>query len=353
MAEDMEDMAVPLPVLSNVTTNPEVKRGEVFCSKIIHQKATHQSRFTRSELHQKIVEYSNCIEINNNVYSRPLSSPFPCFHCHRSFTCPPIFIPIVALNGKRTEWGNFCRPGCANAYLHANMNNSNLAARVADLHEYCQDVHGFTGDSLGFAPHFSMLTTYGGSMTPEQFDMVAATPGLRTHERTAPFIPTEVVVEWQCRVEDSGKEDTPVAASVFGNKRTHALSSAAAAKSKTATEELSRVMGTGPEAVHHHHQWEVRGLKQDSQEAIERRLLSLPRPEQKEGLYDLYWKRHGSGAPMPDDEEKTEMETETARPAPPAPTPTKINKRKPAPKPDPSQGLGLGAKLVPTKRTKY
>ena len=349
MAEDLLEELAPLPVLPLVTSSAEVKRGEVFCSKIIHQKATHQARFTRSAMHLKM----DCVSTDETgrQFTRPLSSPFPCWQCHRKFTGPPIFIPMVVLSGTRTEWGNFCTPPCANTYLHKNMNDSNLAARVADFFEYCQDVHGFKGEAIGFAPHFSLLETYGGCMDNTQFDTVSKTPGLRTHERMAPFIPTEVVVEWQCRVNDADKPAAaqPHTASVFARNRT---AHTAAVPTKTASEELATVMGSTPEAAHHH-QWEVRGLSQPKQETIERRLLSLPRPEQKEGLYDLYWKRHGSGVAVPESGNpslESQPKPEEAMPPPPLPAATKPKRPRPVPKADPKQGAGLGSLLVPTKR---
>jgi hypothetical protein len=306
MADDLEDtLPVNLPVLALSASDKEVKRGEVFCSKIIHQRSTHQSRFTWSTLYKKIVAHNNpeCSDADDSGhYPRPLSSPFPCFACHRPFTGPPIFIPMMALNGNRTEWGNFCSPPCANTYLHSNMNDSNLAARVADFHEYCQDVHGYTGETIGFAPHFTMLQTYGGCMTDDQFNLVSKTAGLRTHERMAPFIPTNVVIEWQCKtsekaaaaaampqpVQETAAEPVHIS-TLFTRQAT--LSTPQTDASKTATETLAKVMGSKPEAAHHHHQWGVTSLRQPPLAEIEKRLSELPPVEQKEGLYEIYYNR--------------------------------------------------------------
>ena len=315
MADDLLDgeSLAKLPALVPAANEKEVKRSEVYCSKIIHQKASHQSRFTWTPLYKKIMEHNGHNGEGAGPFPRPLQSPFPCYQCHRVFTCPPIFIPIIVLNGSRTEWGNFCDPCCANTYLHTCMNDSNLAARVADLYEYVQDVHGFRGERIHHAPHFSMRAVYGGDLTDAEFDAVARTPGLRTFERMAPFIPTEVVIEWQCRMEDvETVEEVAVAPpqtagvsaagimaaarpAIFGHRKGGGNGSSSAA------ETLSKLIGYKPEAANHHHQWEVHGLRQPSLADIEKRLLNLPKPDEKEGLYALYWERHGQGAPLPDE----------------------------------------------------
>lgn len=317
MAEDLLEDALltKLPVLIPNANEQEVKRSEVYCSKIIHQKASHQSRFTWTPLYRKLMAH-NGFDVDKDTkapFPRPLKSPFPCFNCHMRFDAPPVFIPIIVLNGNRTEWGNFCDPSCGMTYLHSNMNDSNLPARVADYVEYLQDVHGFTGDRVNFAPHFRMLATYGGDLDEEKFRVISHTPGLRTFERMAPFIPTEVVIEWQCRIDDV-EEAPPEAAEpgsvgvaaaqapppppprvAFGDRRPDE-------KRRTTSETLAKLIGHKPEAANHHHQWENYGLRQPPLAAIEKRLLSLPKPEEKEGLYKLYWERHGQGAPLPDED---------------------------------------------------
>jgi len=326
MAEDIpEESLARLRGLDAVAVaSSDVKRGEVFCSKIIHQKATNQSRFTKSKTHMKI-SAANGAEAG----TRPLSSPFPCWQCHRSFTAPPIFIPMVVLNGTRTEWGNFCAPACANRYLHTNMNDSNLAARVADLYEYCQDVHGLRDSTIGMAPHFSELQRYGGDMTDEQFDRVCGTPGLQTHARMAPFIPTEVVVEWQChKVLEGTPESAPG----------HAGGSAA--------DMLADIMGTRPEAVNHN-QWEVRGLRQKPLDVTQARLTALQKPEQKQGLYDLYCLRK--------EKEREEGEEAAEEPGDALMVPAAAPKRKArggTKRLASALGTGLGCLLVPAKISK-
>jgi hypothetical protein len=297
--EILDDVLTKLPVLATALEGTDVKRGEVYCSKIIHQNASHQSRFTWTVLYRKIMQY-NGHDGEGKVFPRPLKSPFPCYNCHELFDTPPIFLPIMVLNGSRTESYNFCDPTCANTYLHTNMNDSNLAARVADFVEYLQDVHGFTGSHIGFAPHFTMLEKYGGSLTLAEFRKIARTPGLRTCERMAPFIPTESVVEWQCRIDEmeatadirQAVPAPPPSTCAFGSDR-HADDRK---KSASASEALAKLLGYKPESANHHHQWEVRGLRQPPLEVIEKRLLSLPKPEEKEGAYKLYWERHGGAA---------------------------------------------------------
>ena len=327
MAEDiLEEAFAKLPALVPAANEKEVKRSEVYCSKIIHQKASHQSRFTWTTVYRKIMAYNGFdTEGASPPYPRPLRSPFPCYQCHRPFACPPCFIPIIVLNGSRTEWGNFCDPSCANTYLHTCMNDSNLAARVADLYEYVQDVHGFAGERIHYAPHFSQRCLYGGELTDAKFDVIAKTPGLRTFERMAPFVPTSVVIEYQCRVEEmegaaaaaeeaagvtavgaSGSLAGSVAAGGAGGIATGSTRTIFGGADKrkgasTAAEALAKLIGYKPETANHHHQWEVHGLRQPSLADIEKRLLNLPQPDEKEGLYGIYWERHGAGAPLPDE----------------------------------------------------
>lgn len=362
-----EDTLHKLPAL-DIAPSSDVIRDEVFCTKIIHQKATHQSRFTWTATYRKIIEFSYPDIVVKDTcptalarHPRPTRSPFPCFQCHLRFECAPVFLPITTLGGLRTEWGNFCDPACVNTYLHRNMNDSNLAARAADLFEYCQDVHGFTGTDIGFAPHFSEMDMYGGALSEAAFKKIAHTPGLRTFERMAPFIPTPAVVEWQCQVSevDVAAAAETAAASVHSAKQQRhaalmataagiapaATAAPAAARSIAAQERdtllaaaaaqtglarhmrtvngddlsslatgravdtaaaahpasaaaaiLDSVLGSREDTTAAQHQWEVTGLRQPSQEQIEKRLLSLPRVEKKTGLYDLFWARHTAAA---------------------------------------------------------
>ena len=302
--EFLEDDLEKLPVLAGSRDAPDVIRDEVFCSKICHTNSTNQTRFTWLPTYARIMAHNGVSRENGPLFPRPLKSPLPCFQCHMLFDNPPCFLPITALNGDRTEWGNFCDPACVNTYLHRNMNDANLAGRVADLIEYCQDVHGFLGCEIGFAPHFSERVMYGGSLSDAAFREVTHTPGLRTFERMAPFIPTPVVVEWQCHVEERGVDatdtalKTAVAAASGTGKSLDALARLSNTGTKpvedrTATEALNQVLGMRPDNIDYHF-WEVRGLRQPSQEDIEKRLRALPRPEKKTGLYELYYARKQS-----------------------------------------------------------
>ncbi len=273
MADELDDTLEKLPLLSKDADDvPDVKRGEVYCSKIIHQKATHQSRFTMSQLYVKIMVYNYPDWTPTQLpWPRPLKSPFPCFNCHMYFDDAPIFICIVRLDGTKTEYGNFCSMECGLAGIYA-MNPHNLSVMVSDFIEYCQDYHGLKEDSIPLAPHFSERQCYGGMLTDEQYVLVAKTRGLSTHERMEPFIPTEVVTEWQCKADE---EETANAAAAAGSMGV-----------------LSKILGSKPETATHHYRWEVHGLRQKPLEQIKARLQALPKPEKKQGLYELYYERH-------------------------------------------------------------
>lgn len=296
--EDLEDLqALPRVPLHAAKESSEIRRSEVFCSKIIHQRSTHQIRFRRNPLFLKLVQHSHpeCADRNaEGSYPRPLSSPFPCYQCHRMFAGPPIFIPMEMLDRKVEEFGNFCSAPCANTYLDKNMRDSNLATRAADLFEYMQDVHGFRGTEIGFAPHFSQRIAYGGDLTDEQFDAIVATPGLTTHILLKPYIPTDAVIEWQYSPKEAPQSLGEPTATGAG------VSSAAASVAK---EVLETVMQEKSPEVDHHHRWDATHLRQPPIEEIEERMASLPKLAKTVGLYELYLQRKGGlEAPLSDDE---------------------------------------------------
>lgn len=286
--EDPEEERLPHVVLAGAPEDSDVRRSNVLCSKIIRDRSNRNVRFRRSSLFMKIVHYNNpdmTAPSADGTYDRPLRSPYPCFNCHRIFTCPPKFMPIVMLDGSRTEDGNYCSGPCMMTYAHANLNNSNLAGLASDIFCYMQDVHGFRGSSVGLAPSFRQRTAYGGELTDAQFDVVVGNPCLTTHIRMKPFIPTDVVIEWQ----------------FAGDMHVVAVNAAAAASTsdinipttEDGVEVLNAVMDTAVPEVDHHHRWEVRGLRQPPMEAIEARLASLPRLEKRKGLYEVYLDRRG------------------------------------------------------------
>ena len=311
MAEDLDDSLEKFPVLSTTADDvPDVKRGEVFCSKIIHQKATHQSHFTLSQLYAKIMVFNYPDwSPEKRPWTRPLKSPFPCFNCHMYFDDAPIFICIVRLDGTRTEYGNFCSMECGLAGIYA-MNSYNLAVMVSDFIEYCQDYHGLKGDSVALAPHFSERQCYGGMLTDEEYRAVAKTRGLSTHERMEPFIPTEVVTEWQCKADEEDSVMQTASASDVSSMGT-----------------LSRILGNKPDTgATHHYRWEVNGLRQKPLDQIKARLQALPKPEKKQGLYELYYERHKEDAHGAS-ESKTACADTTAAAASAMPPPPKKRTR--------------------------
>ena len=352
-SEFIEDELEKLPVLADSRDAPDVIRDEVFCSKIYHTNSTSQTRFTWMTTYAKILAH-NGVDVRAAAppYPRPLKSPFPCFQCQMRFDGPPCFLSVIALNGDRTEWGNFCDPCCVNTYVHRNMNDANTAARMADQVEYCQDVHGFTGYELGFAPHFSEREVYGGSLSDAAFLEIARTPGLRTFERMAPFIPTPVVVEWQCTVEERGTDvaDAAVQSALAAASGSGASLAAlarlsgtgtkpvedrpievAAATHQSATEALNQVLGMRPDGVDYHF-WEVTGLKQPPLPQIEKRLRSLPQPEKKTGSYELYWARKENEEGSSDDDAEAGAPAKPKPATPPAaPVPASAPKKRKAP----------------------
>jgi hypothetical protein len=313
--EDLDDLqALPRVPLHAAKESSEIRRSEVFCSKIIHQRSTHQIRFRRNPLFLKLVQHTHpeCLDRTaDNAYPRPLSSPFPCYQCHRCFSGPPIFIPMEMLDRKVEEFGNFCSAPCANTYLDKNMRDSNLATRAADLFEYMQDVHGFRGTEIGYAPHFSQRIAYGGDLTDEQFDAIVSTPGLTTHILQKPYIPTDAVIEWQYTQKEA--------------REVEGVSATATA----ATQVLEAVMQEKSPEVDHHHRWDATHLRQPPVDEIEERMASLPKLAKTVGLYELWLQRKpgglegpisdddGASAPTPGTRRKKSMPSVTPAPPPP------------------------------------
>ena len=281
--DEVEEERLPHVVLAGAPEDSDVRRSNVLCSKIIRDRSNRNVRFRRSTLFLKIVHFNDPSIVapsSTGEYPRPLRSPYPCFNCHRTFTCPPKFMPIVMLDGSRTEDGNYCSGPCMMSYAHANLVNSNLAGLAADIFCYMQDVHGFRGNSVGLAPSFRQRQLYGGELTDDQFDVVVGNPCLTTHVRMKPFIPTDVVIEWQF----AGETHTTTSNSV---------SASASVSQDDGVAVLNAIMDTKVPEVDHHHRWEVRGLRQPPLEVIESRLASLPQLEKRKGLYEIYLERRG------------------------------------------------------------
>jgi hypothetical protein len=292
-AEDYEEPMVAIPLHQAQTD--DVNYSQVFCYKILHQRTNRRDRYRRSNRYLKIVRHSHP-DATGPPFPRPLTSPAPCFNCHRLFTGPPVFMPMRMLDGVPEEDLNFCCGPCANTYLHTNMKDGALATRAAHLLEYMQRVHGFRGSKLGFAPHFSELQRYMGDLTDEQFDAICGKPDLTTAILRRPFIPTEVVVEWQC-VGDGGSLDpshwprpaapdaAPTVAPAAAPAAPDVFPRHLPMPGDAATAVLADVMQATAPPTDHHHRWDVTDLKQPSWDAIHRRQMSLPPLAQSEGLY--------------------------------------------------------------------
>ena len=293
--DDVEEERLPHVVLAGAPEDSDVRRSNVLCSKIIRDRSNRNVRFRRSALFMKIVNYNHPDIVqpsSTGEYPRPLKSPFPCYNCHRTFTCPPKFMPIVMLDGSRTEDGNYCSGPCMLAYAHANLVDSNLAGLVSDIYVYMQDVHGFRGSCIGLAPSFRQRQAYGGELTDDQFDAVVGNPCLTTHVRMKPFIPTEVVIEWQFAGDVSVATQPAHITDASDVNAASAVSGINGAQ-QNAVAILGTVMDTTVPEVDQHHRWEVRGLRQPPLEAIETRLASLPVLEKRKGLYEVYLERRG------------------------------------------------------------
>lgn len=301
-----DDVTIPHANLAGVPDADDIRRTSVFCSKIIN-RSTSLSRFRQSALFLKLVQATHPGVVRpdaSGAYPRPERSPFPCFQCHRRFEGPPIFLPLEMLNGAIEEYGNFCSGPCMNTYLHLNMNDAQLAGRAADVYDYMQTVHGFEGEEIGFAPHFSLLQEYGGDLTHAQFDRLCGSANLRTRELKYPFIPTPVVVEF-AYTGDVGTAGPP-AAGVNGVPRVSGVPAAShgVASVASADDVLTEVMQAAPAPVDHHHRWDVGNLRQPTLDEIETRLTQLPEQETRVGLYATYLERKGGlDAPSDDDED--------------------------------------------------
>jgi hypothetical protein len=273
-----------------------VRRSSAFCCRLIKRLNNRLTRYRRSTRYLKILEASQAVHAPGEPmptgppWPRPLCSPAPCFNCHRYFKGPPVFMPMRMLDGVAEEDLNFCCGPCARTYLHTNMRDAFLAVRDADLLEYMQRYHGFRGTSLGFAPHFTQLQRYLGDLTDEQFDEICQKPELTTSILRRPFIPTEVVVEWQC-VGDGGALD--MACSAAGDDAADARAGVgavgpptkAAQPGEAAVKVLTEVMQAPAPPTDQHQRWDVSFLQQKPHEEILKRCASLPELPRGESLY--------------------------------------------------------------------
>lgn len=269
--EDLEDdMRAPRIDLAALPDDKEVKRSDSFCSRIVQQNTRHCDRYIRDLTFLKLLKYSYPDRTEfSPPYPRPLKSPFPCYQCHRRFQGPPVFIPMAMLEGFWDEWGNFCSGPCANTYLHHNMPNVDLSLRAAELFYYLQEVYGFKGTQIGFAPHFTLHTDYGGHLTDEAFARELDEPTVTSHIRMRPFFPTDVVIEVVAPAGDilEGVVGIPMPPTMSGRDQ---------------------------------HKWEIRGIKAPALDATEIRLASLPKLEKRPGIYELYLQRKSGFAPDTD-----------------------------------------------------
>ena len=290
MGEELPEDGTYMPGidLSRAEDAHNVQRGQAFCSRIITKRHNRATRYVATELYRNIIRHCYPeFEFKSLPYPRPFASPYRCFQCHDNFTGPPVFIPQSRQDGTRMEWGNFCSGPCANTYLQTTAHDVHTAERVAELFHYMREVHGFTGDSIGFAPSYRQLREYGGPLTRAQFRAFCAIPELQTRERNYPFIPTESVIEWQYSAPQRQLGDPAVTK---------------ADEDATGAAVLASFLGGEAPDTRHHHRWDVHGLRQPSLEDIERRMASLPKPEQREGLYQLYLERKGGFDDVSDDD---------------------------------------------------
>lgn len=318
--EDHDDAAI-VPVRTIVQAaeargTAHARKSEVYCSNIIQRRANNVKRFVHSPVFLRIIKHCHpdCKGPGpDGSYPRPTSSPFPCYGCHRRFTGPPVFLPLALLDGHWTEWGNFCSGPCGNTYLRRNMNDANYASRAADFFTYLQDVHGFRGTYIGFAPGFDEHVAYGGDLDDEKFDIVIRNCNLNTIERMAPFYPTDVVIEWtfwlgspdalpdkpppnappQQAVIDTGLEEDGGDVVVGGCGGSGSGRGAECAGAGGPANVLEKVLPPRAVQATHHKQWDIRHLRQPPLEEIEKRLAALPPQQKREGLYERYLNRKG------------------------------------------------------------
>ena len=263
----MEDIleVPPVRLCESEPSQANPQSSVVYCSKLNHERTKHKNRFRRTTTFAVILQ-ANYPELDigphdEGPWPRPMFSPLPCWACHRRFDRPPVFLPLAAADGVYEEWGNFCCGGCANTYLHTNMRDAFLGTRVANLFDYLQSVHGFRGDRVPMAPHFTQHKTYGGDLDDAGFDELSGHDSLTTHVLRKPFIPTDEVVEWRCVVRTDVKD---------------------------AEATMARVMGTEAVVSEQLLRWDVTGLKQPPLETIMSRQRALPPLEKSAGLFQTF-----------------------------------------------------------------
>jgi hypothetical protein len=187
----------------------------VQCRVSMAKRNDYGVRFVRNTMYRQMVKFSHPDwdgkEGPDGSCPRPTKSPFPCWNCLHYFQGAPFTIPMEALNKTMSEYGNFCSPPCGNTFLHFFLPDALTNERASLLFIHARDNYGWTGNTIGFAPLFWQHQRFGGTMDDSQFQMVINTPELTVSLLAPPYIPAQMVEEWEM-AGDADTQGLPAAA---------------------------------------------------------------------------------------------------------------------------------------------
>lgn len=96
----------------------------------------------------------------------PQTTNLACWNCTRKFTNRPWYIPGETL---LTVNGNFCNAPCSIAWILKNKEFDNINTRK-QLSELSRKMFDLTIIAFIGAPNHTVINTYGGPLTPEEYE---------------------------------------------------------------------------------------------------------------------------------------------------------------------------------------
>lgn len=129
-----------------------------------------------------LVQFTNSSEVK----AIPPTSDAACFWCCQTFPYRPVVLPVRDTGEHLTAMGNFCCPECACAYLfdmrqdaHTRWEQLSLLNRVYG--EVC-------GGDIHPAPHRTLLTMFGGTLSAEQYRRMIRSHTVRVDVHLPPMV---------------------------------------------------------------------------------------------------------------------------------------------------------------------
>jgi hypothetical protein len=130
-----------------------------------------------------LVQFQNTSEVK----TIPMKSDAACFWCCHTFVHRPVVLPIRDTGEHLLVMGNFCCPECACAYLFDMRQDAHTRwEQQALLHRVYSEACG--GTVIHPAPHRTLLTMFGGTLTIEQYRKLIRSHSVRVDIHLPPMV---------------------------------------------------------------------------------------------------------------------------------------------------------------------